>query len=183
VDKEQYAKLVQELQKHDRLYYSKSAPEITDYEYDLLLKKLEEIEKQNPSWIMPDSPTQRVGETVTESFSQVEHRVPMLSLSNTYSKEELEEFFLRVEKGLDGKKPTFCSELKMDGIAVSLLFEKGKLKRGMTRGNGKKGDDITANIKAIRSIPFSLNTNTPPDLLEVRGEVFMRKEVFQSTLI
>jgi DNA ligase (NAD+) len=180
VDKNQYDALVKELQKHDRLYYSKSAPEISDYKYDMLLKGLEEIEKKHPSWVSPNSPTQRVGETVTEAFSQVAHRVPMLSLSNTYSKQELEEFFLRVEKGLDGKKPEFCSELKMDGIAVSVLFKKGKLVRGMTRGNGKKGDDITANIKAIRSLPFSLNTESPPDVLEVRGEVFMRKEVFHA---
>ena len=168
MDKKQYEKLVEEVLEHDVLYYSKSQPIITDYAYDQLLKKLEEIEKEHPEWISPDSPTKRVQETITESFQQVEHRVPMLSLSNTYSKEELEDFIQRAVKGLDGKSPTFCSELKMDGIAVSCLFEKGRFVRGMTRGNGKKGDDITANMRTIRSIPLKLNTKNPPDLLEVK---------------
>lgn len=176
---EEYKALVHTLQNHDFLYYSLSRPSISDYEYDQLLKRLEEIESKHPDWIIPSSPSQRVGEMRTVSFQEVVHTVPMLSLANTYSKEELEDFIKRVEKGLDGQRPQFCVELKMDGIAVSARFEKGQFVRGVTRGDGKKGDDITPNMKTIRSLPLVLKGESFPDLLEVRGEVFMTKAVFR----
>ena len=180
IDRKRYDALVEEIEEHDFLYYGKSTPKITDYEYDMLLKELEAIEREHPEWISHNSPTQRVGESITEAFTQVEHKVPMLSLSNTYSEEEIGEFIKRTEKAI-GKAPLlFHAELKMDGIAVTAIYEKGRLLRCMTRGNGKKGDDITANMKTIRSLPLKLNTDNPPELLEVRGEVFMRKEVFHA---
>lgn len=179
VTKQDYISLVEKIQKYDELYYAKSTPEISDYEYDLLLKELEKIELENPDWILATSPTQRVQEALTEGFKSVLHTVPMLSLANTYSKEEIEDFLKRVEKGLDGQHADFYAELKMDGIAVTALFEKGHFIRGSTRGDGKKGDDITANMKTIRSLPLQLVADNIPDLLEVRGEVFMTKAVFE----
>lgn len=177
---EEYLSLIETIQKHDLLYYSKSQPEITDYEYDLLLKKLEKIEEMHPDWAACHSPTKRIGETITEGFSSAVHAVPMLSLANTYSQEEIEDFFKRVEKGLDGQSAHFCAELKMDGIAISARFEKGRFVRGSTRGDGKKGDDITANMRTISSLPLKLTGENIPDLLEVRGEVFMTKSVFSA---
>lgn len=171
--------LIETVRHHDVLYYGKSYPEISDYEYDLLLQKLQAIELAHPEWILPDSPTQRVGELLTGGFKQEPHSVPMLSLANSYSREELEDFVKRVEKWLDGKSPHFSSELKMDGIAVSARFEKGVFVRGLTRGDGKKGDDITQNMKTIRSLPLVLQGKDIPDVLEVRGEVFMTKDVFR----
>ncbi len=178
ITQEEYVALVQTLLKHDFLYYSESRPVISDYAYDQLLKQVESIESKHPEWILPYSPSSRVGEMRNSSFREVVHTVPMLSLANTYSKEELEDFIKRVEKGLDGQKPHFCAELKMDGIAVSARFEKGQFVRGVTRGDGKKGDDITANMKTIRALPLVLQEEGCPDLLEVRGEVFMTKAVF-----
>lgn len=178
VSKKEYLELIETLRRHDLLYYGKSQPEITDYEYDQLLKKLEGIEEAHPEWIPKDSPSQRLGDVVTESFTQEEHKVPMLSLANTYSKEEVEDFVKRVHKGLDGKHPHFCVELKMDGLAVSVRFEKGRFVRGLTRGDGKKGDNVTLNMRAIRSLPMQLEGKDLPDVLEVRGEVFMEKQVF-----
>ncbi len=176
---EEYKELIKTILKHDVLYYEKSHPEISDYEYDHLIKRLEQIEKEHPEWISPDSPTQRVGEMLTGGFKQVTHAVPMLSLANTYSQEEVQDFIERVTKWLEGKKPHFCTELKMDGIAVTALFEKGVFVRGITRGDGKKGDEITQNMKTIRSLPLKLKGKHVPDLLEVRGEVFMTKTIFE----
>ncbi len=174
----EYADLVEKLRRHDELYYAKNTPEISDYEYDLLLKKLEKIEHDHPDWVIASSPTQRVTEALTEGFKSVTHAVPMLSLANTYSEEEVEDFIKRVQKGLDGQPSEFYLEVKMDGIAVSALFEKGVFVRGSTRGDGKQGDDITANMKTIRSLPLKLSGKNIPDSLEVRGEVFMTKAVF-----
>jgi len=174
----EYLELIETIRKHDLLYYGKSNPEISDYEYDALLQELEKIESEHPEWVLSDSPSQRVGEMLNGGFEQVEHSVPMLSLANTYSRKELEDFVERVEKWLDGKKPYFSTELKMDGIAVTALFEKGVFVRGVTRGDGKKGDNITQNMKTIRSLPLVLKGQDIPDLLEVRGEVFMTKSVF-----
>lgn len=179
MDKEQYLELIQEIQKHDRLYYGQARPVITDYEYDHLLKKLEEIERKYPEWISPSSPSQRVNETPTKGFKQAEHKVPMLSLANTYSKEEIEDFMQRVKKLLGHKPVSFCAELKMDGVAITAKYEKGIFVRGVTRGDGKKGDDITANMRAIRSVPLELTGKHIPEVLEVRGEVFMTKKTFQ----
>ncbi|NNM43407.1 MAG: NAD-dependent DNA ligase LigA [Chlamydiae bacterium] len=177
--KQEYDKLLSEIQKHDRLYYVEYTPEISDYEYDLLLKKLEEIEKNHPELISPNSPTKRVGDALTEGFRQVSHKVPMLSLANTYSDEELQDFVERVYKLLETQKVEFCAELKMDGVAVTLRYEKGVFVRALTRGDGKKGDDITANMKTIHSLPLSLSGKHIPDYIEVRGEVFLPHKIFQ----
>lgn len=173
--KDEYLALIQEIRRHNTLYFQDAQPEITDYEYDLLVKKAEKIESEHPDWMPEDSPTKVVGEMPTKGFQQVKHVYPMLSLSNTYSKEEVADFIKRVDKNLDGREVDYCVELKMDGVAMSLRYEEGKLVRGVTRGNGKQGDDITVNIKTIPSIPHTLNEKVT---LEVRGEVFIRKEEF-----
>jgi DNA ligase (NAD+) len=175
--KQNYHQLIKEIEQHDRHYFEQAKPLISDYAYDQLVKKLEAIEKEHPEWILPDSPTQRIGEALTKGFKQVAHSVPMISLANTYSRSELEEFLKRVNKLLEGKKVSFCVELKMDGIALSVRYEKGHYMRALTRGDGKKGDDVTANVKTIHALPLKLHG--APDLLEVRGEVFMPLKVFQ----
>ncbi|MFI5334392.1 MAG: NAD-dependent DNA ligase LigA, partial [Chlamydiales bacterium] len=177
--KQEYEKLIEEIRKHDRLYFVEARPEISDHAYDLLLKKLEEIEKLHPEWITPSSPSQRISPALTDGFKQVEHTIPMLSLANTYSKEELGDFIKRVHKLLEGREVTFFSELKMDGVAVSVRYEKGLFVRALTRGDGRKGDDITQNMKTIRSIPLKLFGSEIPEILEVRGEVFMPIRVFE----
>jgi DNA ligase (NAD+) len=178
MNKQEYLKLLKEIKRHDELYYQKAQIEISDYEYDQLVKKAEKIEKEHPDWVPDDTPTRRLGERTTKGFKQVKHDVPMLSLSNTYSKEEVADFIKRTQKLLEREEIEFCAELKMDGVAVSLRYEKGILIRGVTRGDGKKGDDITANIKTIPSIPHKLTGAHIPSFLEVRGEVFIPKKEF-----
>ena len=136
---EEYLKLCETIWYHNRLYYAEHNPEISDEEYDFLYKKLIEIEKRHPEWIHPTSPSQRVNESITEGFETVSHKNPMLSLANSYSKEEVNDFIRRVEKLTAKKNWDFTTELKMDGIAVSVRYEKGVLVRGVTRGDGKKG--------------------------------------------
>ncbi len=177
--KEGYQELIAEILKHDRLYYLEARPIISDYEYDQLVKKLETIEKQHPEWVTPSSPTQRVNEGVSKGFKQVEHAIPMLSLANTYSREELEDFVKRVHKLLGHSRVTFCAELKMDGVAVTVRYEQGQFVQALTRGDGRKGDDITANVKTIRSVPLELTGKHLPEVLEIRGEVFMPHNVFE----
>lgn len=174
-----YLDLIEQIQEHDLHYYVEHRPVISDYEYDQLLRQLEEIELQNPQWILPTSPTQRVCERPSEGFKQISHSVPMLSLANTYSHEELADFVKRVYKlaGLSDVK--FCAELKMDGVAVSVRYEKGIYVRALTRGDGRKGDEITVNMKTIPAVPLKLHLKNPPDFLEVRGEVYMPHEAFQ----
>jgi DNA ligase (NAD+) len=179
VTKEEYRKLIQEVRKHDKHYYVEAKPLISDYAYDQLLKKLEEIEKDHPEWVTPSSPTQRVLESVTRGFSQVTHAIPMLSLANTYSRDELCDFVKRVHKLLGREHAVFCAELKMDGIAVTVRYKDGMLIQALTRGDGKKGDDITANLRTIRAVPLELTGSDVPEELEVRGEVFMPHLVFQ----
>ncbi len=172
-----YLHLCEEIWLHNRRYYQDHDPLISDYAYDLLLKKLELVEKEHPEWVDANSPTQRVGESTTGSFPSIVHKIPMLSLANTYSKSEIEDFLKRVVK-LTGKlENRFTCELKMDGIAVTLLYRDGKFVRGATRGDGKEGDDITANLKSIHSLPMSIPYKGE---LEVRGEVFMPHEVFKT---
>ena len=178
INKTVYDQLCQEIWHHNRLYYVEHAPIISDEEYDHLLAQLEQIEKDHPEWIDPSSPTQRVGETLTKGFKTVAHHTPMLSLANTYSKEEIEDFIKRIQKLVDQRHFAFVTELKMDGIAVSLTFEKGIFTKGVTRGDGRLGDDITANIRTIASLPLRLTAKEVPDFLEVRGEVFMKHDVF-----
>jgi DNA ligase (NAD+) len=176
--KEHYQQLCQELWRHNKLYYIDHAPEISDEEFDRLLKELTAIEKNHPEWITDSSPTQRVGEALTDGFKTVIHKTPMLSLANTYSKEEIEEFIHRLEKQLSKDHSGFNVELKMDGIAVSVVYEKGVLIQGATRGDGISGDDITANIRTIKRLPLVLLGDAIPDYIELRGEVFMSRETF-----
>lgn len=178
--KHDYEKLIEEIRKHDRLYYEEARPVISDHEYDKLMKKLEEIESNHPEWVTPSSPTQRISPALQHGFKQVAHAAPMLSLANTYSFDEVADFIKRVHKLLEGRAVTFCSELKMDGVAVSVRYERGILVRALTRGDGRKGDDITANMKTIRSVPLELTGSHIPEMLEVRGEVFMPLKVFES---
>jgi len=174
-----YHKLIDEIRKHDRLYFVESRPIITDYEYDQLYKKLEKMERDHPDWVIETSPTQRVGKAQSKGFRQGTHESQMLSLANTYSEDELQDFIERVYKLLEKKHVPFSAELKMDGVAVSVRYEKGILCRALTRGDGKKGDDITANMKTIHSVPLELIGSHVPDVLEVRGEVFMPHKAFE----
>lgn len=174
----EYEQLCQEIWEHNRRYYIDAKPIISDREFDRLLRELEEIEKKHPEWISPSSPSQRVNEMLAEGFKTIEHGSPMLSLANTYSKDEIADFIKRVEKLVEAPTMVFSCELKMDGIAITALYEKGVFVRGATRGDGKKGDDITSNLKTIGSLPLRLYGNNIPDLLEVRGEVFMPHAIF-----
>lgn len=177
--KEKYLQLLEKIRKHDKAYFVDARPLISDYEYDLLVKKAQAMEKAHPDWISPASPTQRVGESASRGFSQVEHRIPMLSLANTYSEDELSEFIKRIQKLTGRKSIPFCAELKMDGVAVTVRYQRGLYARAITRGNGKKGDDITANLKTISTLPLKLDLDPPPEFLEVRAEVFMRHKAFR----
>jgi len=168
-------KLVEQVNYHNDLYYQKSKSAISDFEFDKLLDTLTKLEEQFPQFKQPDSPTQRVGGTISKSFETVYHKNPMLSLGNTYSQEELEEFDKRVAKGLDDEPYEYFCELKFDGVSISLIYENGLLVRGVTRGDGLRGDDVTFNVKTIRSIPLKIKGK---ESFEVRGEVFMPKNVF-----
>lgn len=179
IDKAHYDKLCEEVWFHNKLYYVDHRPQISDEEYDYLLKKIEHLEKEHPEWVSSASPTQRVGESLTRGFKTVKHAVPMLSLANTYSKEEIADFIKRMHKLIGKADVAFNVELKMDGLAVSLSFEKGIFTRGVTRGDGREGDDVTRNIRTIASLPLRLYGEEIPDFLEVRGEVFMPREIFQ----
>lgn len=176
--REDYLKLIDEVLEHDRHYYEECKPVISDFEYDLLMKQLEKFERDNPELVASHSPTQRVSEMVSKGFVQHEHIQPMLSLANTYSEKEIEDFIKRVQKLLDKEEVEFCLELKMDGTAVSLRYEDGIFVRGLTRGDGRMGDDITNNVKTIKTVPLKLHGHFPK-LLEVRGEVFMNIATFR----
>jgi DNA ligase (NAD+) len=178
--KEDYRALIAEILKHDLHYYIETKPLISDYAYDQLVKRLEEMEVAHPEWLSRSSPTQRVGGSISKGFRQAEHSVPMLSLANTYSREELEDFVKRVVKLLGKSEVSFCAELKMDGVAVTVRYEEGVLVQALTRGDGRKGDDITENMKTIRSVPLELHGTHVPECLEVRGEVFMPHKVFEA---
>lgn len=180
ITRSEYRDLIEEIRKHDIHYFVHAKPLVSDYEYDQLVKKIEEIERLHPEWISPSSPTQRVSSALSKGFKQVEHRTPMLSLANTYSREEIEDFIKRVQKLLGHSRVHFCTELKMDGVAVTVVYEKGMLAQALTRGDGRKGDDITANMRTIRSVPIELSCSSLPHVLEVRGEVFMTHRVFQA---
>lgn len=170
--------LIQQINYHNDLYYQQNRSEISDYEFDQLLSRLQKLEKEHPEFRQPDSPTQRVGGTITKEFPTVFHKYPMLSLGNTYSAEELREFDTRVAKALDGEKFEYFCELKFDGVSISLTYENGLLARGVTRGDGVRGDDVTNNVRTIRNIPLRIKGDGVPQSFEVRGEIFLRKEVF-----
>ncbi len=171
------AALRSEIEEHNRRYYEEAAPTISDREYDRLYHELLDLEERYPQFITLESPTRRVGEAPLKAFSQITHRVPMLSLDNTYSEEEVGAFYRRIEKLLPNEKIPVVVEPKVDGVAVSLLYEEGRLQYAATRGDGTTGDDITQNIRTIRSVPEQLKSGAPR-LFEVRGEVFMTKEGF-----
>ncbi len=179
MNRKDYLEFVNQVLEYDRLYYVESKPVISDYEYDLLLKELESIEKEHPDWVVSYSPTQRISSDAKSGFRQVEHSQPMLSLLNTYSEEELSDFIDRMERLIEKVEPTFNVELKIDGVATSLLFENGHFVQGVTRGDGKKGDDVTQNILTIENLPKVLKGKDVPDILEVRGEVYMPLSVFR----
>ena len=169
-------KLTRELQQHNYNYYVLAKPLISDYEFDRQLKELEQLEKQFPEFKLPDSPTLRVGGEITKDFKTVKHRYPMLSLSNSYSQGEIRDFIHRVEK-IVGEGVEFVCELKYDGVAISLIYENGLLTRAITRGDGVRGDDVTNNIKTIKTVPLRLRGNYPA-YLEARGEIFMPRKGF-----
>ena len=173
------SKLTDEVNHHNELYYQKSKPVISDFEFDTLLAQLVKLENEFPALRLPDSPTQRVGGTITKEFTTVLHQYPMLSLGNTYSEEELMDFDGRVAKILEGDPFEYFCELKFDGVSISLLYEDGLLTKAVTRGDGVRGDDVTANIKTIRSLPLRIKSKKIPPRFEVRGEVFLPKEVFK----
>ena len=172
------ARLREEIRKHDRLYYEQAAPIISDREYDRLYKELVDLETQFPDLLTPDSPTQRVGGKPLEAFAQIQHRAPMLSLDNTYSEEEVANFYKRITRLLPDEKIPVVIEPKVDGVAVSVMYEKGRLKYAATRGDGFVGDDITQNIKTIRSVPHQLRGDAP-DVFEIRGEAYLDKAGFE----
>jgi DNA ligase (NAD+) len=171
-------KLVEEINDHNYRYYVKADPVISDYDFDMLLEKLAVLEKEYPEFLMPDSPTQRVGGAITSEFTSARHTYPMLSLSNTYSEAELRDFDDRVRKLTDGKYEYFC-ELKFDGLSISLTYENGLLIRALTRGDGERGDDVTTNVKTIRSIPIRLKGTGYPESFEVRGEIILPRPGFE----
>jgi DNA ligase (NAD+) len=164
--------LRQQIRTHDRLYYVESKPVISDREYDGLMNRLKQLEAEHPELVTDDSPTQRIGDEPVPYLQQVEHRVPMLSIENCFSLAELLSFGQKVEQEFGGPQE-WIVELKIDGVACSLIYENGELVRGLTRGNGKVGDDVTHNVRTIADIPLRLTTIDPPSLLEVRGEIYM----------
>lgn len=158
---------------HDRKYYIDANPEISDLEYDRLLERLTKLEQQHPELLTPDSPTQRVGDRPIDELKSFEHAIPMLSIDNVYDESALRQFARRTEELLDGEPAEWVVELKVDGVAASIIYEDGLLMRGATRGDGRVGDDITHNIRTVHDVPLRLSTDRPPKLLEVRGEVYM----------
>lgn len=174
--KEKIESLRKELEQHNYNYYVLNHPVISDIDFDLMMKQLQELESQYPEYFDPMSPTQRVGSDITVSFSQVAHQYPMLSLGNTYSEGEVQEFYQRVKKALNVDFELVC-ELKYDGTSISLIYENGTLVRAVTRGDGVVGDDVTANVKTIRSIPLKLQGDYLPEF-EIRGEILMPWAVF-----
>jgi DNA ligase (NAD+) len=170
---DEIARLREEIRRYDYKYFVEAAPEVSDTEYDKTVKRLADLEAAHPELVAPDSPTQRVGEEPVAGLKPVEHRVPMLSIDNTYSIEDLKKFGERTAKLLPGEAIDWVVELKIDGVAVSLLYENGVLVRGATRGNGRVGDDVTHNVRAVRGVPLRLHGSPVPPVLEVRGEIYM----------
>ena len=169
------AELRRQVNHHNHLYYVEARTEISDREFDRLLEELKKLEEAHPELVTPDSPTQRVGGQAVAGFKQVKHRIPMLSIDNTYNADELREYDKSIRRMLGGEAVCYIVELKIDGVACSLTYEKGKLTVGATRGDGDTGEDITHNVRTIGSVPLALHTDKPPALFEARGEVYMTK--------
>lgn len=178
--KEQIERLRNELHRHNYNYYVLNAPEISDQEFDRMMRELQDLEAAHPEFDDPDSPTRRVGSDLNQEFVQVPHRYPMLSLSNTYNKQEVADFYERVRSGLEGEPFEICCEMKYDGLSISLTYEHGRLVRAVTRGDGVQGDDVTENVKTIRCIPLRLNGNGYPEEFEIRGEILMPWTSFET---
>ncbi len=174
--RQRIAALSEELEQHNYNYYILAKPTISDYEFDMKLEELARLEKAFPEYLSPTSPTQRVGGGVTKEFQTVEHRYPMLSLANSYSREEIEDFISRIRKSIAGDLE-FCCELKFDGLSISLQYENGMLVRAVTRGDGTRGDDVTTNVRTIRTVPLKLHGDFP-SFFEMRGEIVMPFESF-----
>ncbi len=175
---ERILELRRQLHEHNHNYYVLSAPTISDFEFDALLRELQELEDAHPEMFDPSSPTQRVGSDIAKGFKQVAHKYPMLSLGNTYSKSEVADFYERVKRALN-EEFEICCELKFDGSSISLTYRDGKLLQAVTRGDGEKGDDVTANVKTIRSVPLVLKGSGWPAEFEIRGEILMPWKVFE----
>ena len=174
---QEISRLTELINHHNHLYYVESSPEISDYDFDVLLKQLQDLEITFPQFASPNSPTKRVGGDITKKFESVTHRFPMLSLSNTYSEEEIVDWENRIKKLIDGPIEFVC-ELKYDGVAIGIRYENGEMTRALTRGDGEKGEDVTANVRTIRSIPLSLKGDFQADF-EIRGEIFMPHAQFK----
>ena len=168
-----------QLHHHNYLYYVQNSPTLSDQEFDHLMRELQDLEAKHPEVYDPNSPTQRVGSDLSTGFTQVRHRYPMLSLANTYNEQEVASWYENVRKDLDGEPFEVCCELKYDGLSISLTYEKGRLVRAVTRGDGEQGDDVTANVRTIRAIPLVLPGTGYPDEFEIRGEILMPWKVFE----
>jgi len=176
---ERIEQLRTEIRRHEELYYVHASPEISDAEFDALMRELQELEAEHPELMTPDSPTQRVGGRPVEGFATVEHLVPMRSLDNAYNEQELRAFDERVRRGLDTAGPVaYVAELKIDGLSIALTYEDGRLVRGATRGDGVRGEDVTANVRTVRAIPLALRGG-PAGQVEIRGEVFLPRKMFE----
>ena len=179
--KERIGQLRSELDRHNYNYYVLNAPEISDQEFDRMMRELQDLEAAHPEYDDPDSPTKRVGSDLNQEFVQVPHRYPMLSLANTYNKQEVADFYERVRGGLEGEPFEICCEMKYDGLSISLTYEQGRLVRAVTRGDGVQGDDVTENVKTIRCIPLRLRQGTGyPGVFEIRGEILMPWTSFEA---
>lgn len=176
---ERIRQLREELNRHNHNYYVLNSPTISDKEFDMLLKELEHLEAEHPEFDDPDSPTRRVGSDLTKGFEHVVHARPMMSLSNTYSIGEVDEWFERLSKSLEGEEFSIVGEMKFDGTSISITYRNGRLVRAVTRGDGTQGDDVTANVRTIRSIPLQLLPGDWPKEFEIRGEILMPWEVFE----
>ncbi len=177
--KERIKRLRDELNRHNHNYYVLNSPEISDKEFDMMMKELEILEKENPEYADELSPTRRVGSDLTKGFEHVVHERPMMSLANTYSISEVDEWAARIDKALEGHDYSIVGEMKFDGTSISLTYRHGRLVRAVTRGDGTQGDDVTANVKTIRSIPLELLPGDWPEEFEIRGEILMPWEVFE----
>ena len=178
-DKERILALRKQLNEHNYKYYVLNEPDITDFEFDALMRQLQQLEALHPELADPNSPTQRVGSDLNQEFKQVAHRYPMLSLANTYNQEEVRDWYQSVQRGLQGESFEVCCEMKYDGLSISLTYVDGQLVRGVTRGDGIHGDDVTANVKTIRCIPLVLPGTGYPHEFEIRGEILMPWKVFE----
>ena len=179
-EKERIMQLRQELHEHNYRYYVENAPVISDQDFDMMMRELQELEARHPEMHDDNSPSQRVGSDISSEFKQVAHRYPMLSLSNTYNRQEVAEWYESVRKGLHGADFEVCCEMKYDGLSISLTYENGRLVRGVTRGDGVQGDDVTANVRTIRCIPLVLTGEGYPEDFEIRGEILMPWSVFEN---